>query len=109
GTFASEVKVEDKKLTVTREVDGGLETVSLKLPAVVTSDLRLNEPRYATLPNIMKAKKKKIARTSAQELGVNTSSKLQTLSVEDPPQRTAGVKVESAEQLVAKLQEIGCI
>ncbi|XP_041037192.1 electron transfer flavoprotein subunit beta [Carcharodon carcharias] len=109
GTFASEVKVEDKNLTVTREVDGGLETISLKLPAVVTSDLRLNEPRYATLPNIMKAKKKKIDKISPKDLGVDISSKLQTLSVEDPPQRTAGVKVETAEQLVSKLKEIGRI
>ncbi|XP_067874838.1 electron transfer flavoprotein subunit beta [Heterodontus francisci] len=109
GTFASEVKVEDTKLKVTREVDGGLETIAIKLPAVVTSDLRLNEPRYATLPNIMKAKKKKIDKFSPKDLGVDISSKLQTLSVEDPPQRVAGVKVETVEQLVDKLKEIGRI
>ncbi|XP_060679048.1 electron transfer flavoprotein subunit beta [Hemiscyllium ocellatum] len=109
GTFASEVKVEDKKLCVTREVDGGLETVSLTLPAIVTADLRLNEPRYATLPNIMKAKKKRIEQVTVEELGVDVRSKLQTVSVEEPPHRTAGVRVENAEQLVAQLREIGRI
>ncbi|XP_072106625.1 electron transfer flavoprotein subunit beta [Mobula birostris] len=109
GTFASEVKVEDGQLEVVREVDGGLETVSLQLPAVLTSDLRLNEPRYATLPNIMKAKKKKIDKLTLQELGVGTAGKLETLSIEEPPQRTAGAKVESVEQLIEKLREIGRI
>ncbi|XP_059819181.1 electron transfer flavoprotein subunit beta, partial [Hypanus sabinus] len=109
GTFASEVKVEDGQLEVVREVDGGLETVSLRLPAVLTSDLRLNEPRYATLPNIMKAKKKKIDRLTLQELGVEAAGKLEALSIEEPPQRTAGAKVESVEQLVEKLREIGRI
>ncbi|XP_062895125.1 electron transfer flavoprotein subunit beta [Mobula hypostoma] len=109
GTFASEVKVEDGQLEVVREVDGGLETVSLQLPAVLTSDLRLNEPRYATLPNIMKAKKKKIDKLTLQELGVGTAGKLETLSIEEPPQRTAGAKVESVEQLIEKLRELGRI
>ncbi|XP_012498803.1 PREDICTED: electron transfer flavoprotein subunit beta-like [Propithecus coquereli] len=109
GTFASQVTLEGDKVKVEREVDGGLETVRLKLPAVVTADLRLNEPRYATLPNIMKAKKKKIEVIKAGDLGVDLTSKLSVLSVEDPPQRTAGTKVETTEDLVAKLREIGRI
>ncbi|NP_001080044.1 electron transfer flavoprotein subunit beta L homeolog [Xenopus laevis] len=109
GTFASEVKVEGEKLTVVREVDGGLETISLKLPAVVTADLRLNEPRYATLPNIMKAKKKKIETVKPSDLGVDITSRIRILSVEDPPQRQAGVKVETVEDLVSKLKESGRI
>lgn len=109
ATFASEVKVEGDKLTVVREVDGGLETISMNLPAVVTADLRLNEPRYATLPNIMKAKKKKIETVKAAELGVDVVSRIQILSVEDPPQRQAGVKVETVEDLVSKLKESGRI
>uniref|UniRef100_A0A7N4NZI9 Electron transfer flavoprotein subunit beta n=1 Tax=Sarcophilus harrisii TaxID=9305 RepID=A0A7N4NZI9_SARHA len=107
GTFASKLSLEGDKLTVEREIDGGLETVRLKLPAVVTADLRLNEPRYATLPNIMKAKKKKIEMMKPADLGVDTSSRVAVLSVEDPPQRTAGLKVESVEDLVAKLKEAG--
>lgn len=109
ATFASEVKVEGEKLTVVREIDGGLETISMKLPAVVTADLRLNEPRYATLPNIMKAKKKKIETVKPSDLGVDTTSRVHILSVEDPPQRLAGVKVETVEDLVSKLREGGCI
>uniref|UniRef100_A0A2K5XSZ5 Electron transfer flavoprotein subunit beta n=2 Tax=Mandrillus leucophaeus TaxID=9568 RepID=A0A2K5XSZ5_MANLE len=109
GTFASQVTLEGDKLKVEREIDGGLETLRLKLPAVVTADLRLNEPRYATLPNIMKAKKKKIEVIKPGDLGVNLTSKLSVISVEDPPQRTAGVKVETTEDLVAKLKEIGRI
>lgn len=109
GTFASEVKVEGEKLKVVREIDGGLETISIKLPAVVTADLRLNEPRYATLPNIMKAKKKKIETMKPSDLGVTLMSRVQILSVEEPPQRQAGVKVETTEDLVAKLKEIGRI
>uniref|UniRef100_M3XQQ4 Electron transfer flavoprotein subunit beta n=1 Tax=Mustela putorius furo TaxID=9669 RepID=M3XQQ4_MUSPF len=109
GTFASQVTLEGDKLKVEREIDGGLETLRLKLPAVVTADLRLNEPRYATLPNIMKAKKKKIEVIKAGDLGVDLTSKLSVVSVEDPPQRTAGVKVETTEDLVAKLREIGRI
>ncbi|KAM8927305.1 electron transfer flavoprotein subunit beta [Pelodytes ibericus] len=107
GTFASEVKVDGDKLTVVREVDGGLETIRLKLPAVVTADLRLNEPRYATLPNIMKAKKKKIESLKPADLGLDVSSRIQIVSVEDPPQRQAGVKVETVEDLVSKLKESG--
>ncbi|KAL7981087.1 hypothetical protein Chor_005321 [Crotalus horridus] len=94
---------------VEREVDGGLETVRLKLPAVVTADLRLNEPRYATLPNIMKAKKKKMEMVKPSDLGVDLTPRVKTLSVEDPPQRKAGVKVETVDDLVAKLKEIGRI
>ncbi|XP_019489719.1 PREDICTED: electron transfer flavoprotein subunit beta [Hipposideros armiger] len=109
GTFASQVTLEGDKVKVEREIDGGLETLRLKLPAVVTADLRLNEPRYATLPNIMKAKKKKIEVLKAGDLGVDLTSKLSVVSVEDPPQRTAGVKVETTEDLVAKLKEIGRI
>ncbi|XP_022379593.1 electron transfer flavoprotein subunit beta isoform X2 [Enhydra lutris kenyoni] len=109
GTFASQVTLEGDKLKVEREIDGGLETLRLKLPAVVTADLRLNEPRYATLPNIMKAKKKKIEVIKAGDLGVDLTSKLSVVSVEDPPQRTAGVKVETTEDLVAKLRETGRI
>ncbi|KAF5917113.1 hypothetical protein HPG69_014043 [Diceros bicornis minor] len=109
GTFASQVTLEGDKVKVEREVDGGLETLRLKLPAVVTADLRLNEPRYATLPNIMKAKKKKIEVIKPGDLGVDLTSKLSVLSVEDPPERTAGVKVETTEELVAKLKEIGRI
>ncbi|KAF3814917.1 hypothetical protein GH733_017193 [Mirounga leonina] len=109
GTFASQVTLEGDKLKVEREIDGGLETLRLKLPAVVTADLRLNEPRYATLPNIMKAKKKKIEVIKPGDLGVDLTSKLSVVSVEDPPQRTAGVKVETTEDLVAKLREIGRI
>ncbi|GAB5581698.1 claudin domain-containing protein 2 isoform X1 [Prionailurus iriomotensis] len=109
GTFASQVTLEGDKVKVEREIDGGLETLRLKLPAVVTADLRLNEPRYATLPNIMKAKKKKIEVIKPGDLGVDLTSKLSVVSVEDPPQRTAGVKVETTEDLVAKLREIGRI
>uniref|UniRef100_A0A8C2QZW0 Electron transfer flavoprotein subunit beta n=1 Tax=Capra hircus TaxID=9925 RepID=A0A8C2QZW0_CAPHI len=109
GTFASQVTLEGDKIKVEREIDGGLETLRLKLPAVVTADLRLNEPRYATLPNIMKAKKKKIEVIKAGDLGLDLTSKLSVISVEDPPQRTAGVKVETTEDLVAKLKEIGRI
>ncbi|XP_056652932.1 electron transfer flavoprotein subunit beta [Monodelphis domestica] len=109
GTFASKLALEGDKLTVEREIDGGLETIRLKLPAVVTTDLRLNEPRYATLPNIMKAKKKKVEVVKPGDLGVDTSSRISVLSVEDPPQRSAGMKVETTEDLVAKLKEAGHI
>jgi len=103
GTFASKIALGDS-LTVTREVDGGLETVSLKLPAVVTSDLRLNEPRYASLPNIMKAKKKPIATTSPADLGVDAAPRLMTLKVEEPAKRAAGIKVADVAALVDKLK-----
>ncbi|MFT4861239.1 MAG: electron transfer flavoprotein beta subunit [Pseudohongiellaceae bacterium] len=104
GTFACDAEVKDGKIEVTREVDGGEQTVSLSLPAVVTTDLRLNEPRYASLPNIMKAKKKPIDTVSAADLGVDISSKLKTLSVAAPAERSAGVKVESVAELVEKLK-----
>jgi electron transfer flavoprotein beta subunit len=104
GTFASEVKVEDGKLQVTREVDGGLQTVGLTLPAIVTTDLRLNEPRYASLPNIMKAKKKQLDVFTPEDLGVSVTSHLKIVKVEPPAERAAGIKVESVEQLVDKLK-----
>lgn len=104
GTFASEIKIEDGKISVTREVDGGLQTVNLTLPAIVTTDLRLNEPRYASLPNIMKAKKKQLDVFTPDELGVSVTSHLTTLKVEPPPERQAGIKVESVEELVDKLK-----
>jgi electron transfer flavoprotein beta subunit len=110
GTFASEITFADGKTDVTREVDGGLETVSLTLPAVVTTDLRLNEPRYASLPNIMKAKKKPIDQVSVEELGVDASPRLVTLKVEDPPARQGGGKVADVAELVDKLKnEAGVI
>ena len=104
GTFASEVKVEGDKLSVTREVDGGLQTINLNLPAIVTTDLRLNEPRYASLPNIMKAKKKPLDVYSPADLGVEVTTHLTQLSVEPPAERQAGIKVEDVDQLVDKLQ-----
>ena len=104
ATFASEVKAENGGLTVTREVDGGLETIRTSLPAIVTTDLRLNEPRYASLPNIMKAKKKPIDRLTPEELGVDTAPRLEVLSVVEPEKRAGGVKVESVAELVGKLQ-----
>lgn len=104
GTFASEVKVDAGKLSVTREVDGGLQTLSLNLPAIVTTDLRLNEPRYASLPNIMKAKKKPFDVLTPAELGVEVTSHLTLVKVEPPPQRSAGIKVESVEELMDKLR-----
>ncbi|MBE0620908.1 MAG: electron transfer flavoprotein subunit beta/FixA family protein [Burkholderiales bacterium] len=104
ATFASKVKIADDKAEVTREVDGGLETISVKLPAVITADLRLNEPRYVTLPNIMKAKKKPLETLKADALGVDVSPRLTTLKVEEPPKRKAGVKVPDAKTLVEKLR-----
>ncbi|MCZ6868357.1 MAG: electron transfer flavoprotein subunit beta/FixA family protein [Gammaproteobacteria bacterium] len=104
GTFASEVKIEGDEMVVIREVDGGLQTVSLKLPAVVTTDLRLNEPRYASLPNIMKAKKKPMDVVTPDDLGIDVSSSVTTLKVVPPPSREAGIKVESVEELVDKLK-----
>ncbi len=104
ATFASKVKIADGKAEVTREVDGGLETISVKLPAVITADLRLNEPRYVTLPNIMKAKKKPLETLKADALGVDVSPRLATLKVEEPPKRKAGVKVPDAKTLVEKLR-----
>ena len=104
GTFASDVKVDAGKLSVTREVDGGLQTLSLNLPAIVTTDLRLNEPRYASLPNIMKAKKKPFEVLTPAELGVEVTSHLTLVKVEPPPERSAGIKVESVEELMDKLR-----
>ncbi|KAJ3203204.1 hypothetical protein HK099_001587, partial [Clydaea vesicula] len=98
ATFASKIEVKEKALEVTREVDGGLETISTSLPAVVTADLRLNEPRFATLPAIMKAKKKPLAKLTAEELGVDLTSKLQTIEVSEPPKRQGGTKVNSVEE-----------
>jgi electron transfer flavoprotein beta subunit len=104
GTFASEVVVQDGSVNVTREVDGGLQTVALKLPAIVTTDLRLNEPRYASLPNIMKAKKKPLDTVSPQDLGVDITPRTKTLKVEPPAQRKAGIKVANVAELVEKLK-----
>ncbi|HVL08749.1 MAG TPA: electron transfer flavoprotein subunit beta/FixA family protein [Burkholderiaceae bacterium] len=104
ATFASKVVVADGKASVTREVDGGLETVSITLPAVVTTDLRLNEPRYVTLPNIMKAKKKQLDTLKPEELGVDVAPRLKTLKVAEPPKRTAGVMVPDVKTLVEKLR-----
>ena len=104
ATFASKVVVADGKATVTREVDGGLETISMSLPAVVTADLRLNEPRYATLPNIMKAKKKPLDTTTPDALGVDVAPRLKTLKVSEPPVRSAGVIVPDVATLVEKLR-----
>ena len=104
ATFASKIKTGNEKLEVTREVDGGLETISIKLPAVVTTDLRLNEPRYVTLPNIMKAKKKTLETLKPDALGVDVSPRLTTLKVVEPSKRKAGVKVADAKALVDKLR-----
>ncbi|MDP8994542.1 MAG: electron transfer flavoprotein subunit beta/FixA family protein [Pseudomonadota bacterium] len=110
GTFASKVEVEGSEaVTVTREVDGGLETVRLKLPAVVTTDLRLNEPRYASLPNIMKAKSKPLAQKTPEDYGVDVTPRLTTLKVADPPKRQAGVKVGSVDELIDKLRATGVV
>ncbi|MBB4842140.1 electron transfer flavoprotein beta subunit [Paucibacter oligotrophus] len=104
GTFASKVEVTGEEVAVTREVDGGLETVKLKLPAVVTTDLRLNEPRYVTLPNIMKAKKKQLDVVKPADLGVDVAPRIKTLKVEEPPKRSAGIKVADVAALVDKLK-----
>jgi electron transfer flavoprotein beta subunit len=107
GTFASKVVVEGDSVSVTREVDGGLETVKLTLPAIVTTDLRLNEPRYASLPNIMKAKKKQLDVKSAADYGVDIAPRLMTLKVAEPPVRQAGIKVPDVDTLVNKLKDMG--
>ncbi|MDN3518810.1 electron transfer flavoprotein subunit beta/FixA family protein [Aquisalimonas lutea] len=104
GTFASEVDIQDGSIQVTREIDGGAETVKLKLPAVVTTDLRLNEPRYAKLPNIMKAKKKQLDTLSPADLGVDTTPRLKTVKVAEPPKRQGGIKVADVAELVDKLK-----
>ena len=104
GTFASELKLENEEINCIREVDGGLETLSLKMPAVITTDLRLNEPRYASLPNIMKAKKKPIDTTTPSDLGIDVSPRLKILKVTEPPSREAGVIVENVTELIDKLR-----
>ena len=104
ATFASKVEIADGRAQVTREVDGGLETLSVALPAIVTTDLRLNEPRYVTLPNIMKAKKKTLEMLKPADLGVDVTSRIKTLQVSEPPKRGAGVKVADVAALVAKLK-----
>ncbi len=104
GTHASEVKVADGEVQVTREVDGGLQTVALKLPAIITADLRLNEPRYATLPNIMKAKKKPLEVLEADAIGVDFTPRLSTIKVVEPPARQGGIKVASVDELIEKLK-----
>ncbi len=109
GTFANKVEVSGDTVKVTREVDGGLETVSLKVPAIVTTDLRLNEPRYASLPNIMKAKSKPLADKAPADYGVDIAPRLTTLKVTEPAKRSAGIKVGSVDELVAKLKELGVV
>lgn len=104
GTFASKVKLSGDGVEVTREIDGGLETVALKLPAIITTDLRLNTPRYVTLPNIMKAKKKPLETVTPESLGVDVKPRLMTLKVQEPPKRKAGAKVADVKELVAKLR-----
>ena len=104
ATFASKIEVKDKSLEVTREIDEGLETIEVKIPAIVTCDLRLNEPRYASLPNIMKAKKKPLDQISATDLGVDTKPRIEHIKIEEPPKRKAGIKVSNVAELVNKLK-----
>ena len=107
GTFASAVTVDGDTVTVIREVDGGLETVTLKTPAIITTDLRLNEPRYASLPNIMKAKSKPMVQKTPADYGIDVTKRLTTLHVVEPPKRVAGIKVADVDALVAKLKDMG--
>lgn len=111
GTFASKVNVaqDAKSIEVTREIDGGLETISAPVPSIITADLRLNEPRYATLPNIMKAKKKPLSKITPAELGVDITPTIETLEVTEPPKRVGGAKVASVDELVQKLKEAGVL
>ncbi|UWR35801.1 electron transfer flavoprotein subunit beta/FixA family protein (plasmid) [Sulfitobacter sp. W027] len=109
ATFASEVKVEDENAIVTREVDGGLQTISVKLPTIITTDLRLNEPRYASLPNIMKAKKKPLDEKTANDYGVDVSPRLEIVKTSEPEARSAGEMVPDVDTLVAKLKEKGIV
>ena len=104
ATFASKIDVKEKSLEVTREIDEGLETIEVNIPAIVTCDLRLNEPRYASLPNIMKAKKKPLEQLNASDLGVDTKARIEQIKVEEPPKRKAGIKVASVSELVQKLK-----
>ena len=105
GTFASKLEINGKKINVTREIDGGLETLGIELPAIVTTDLRLNEPRYASLPNIMKAKQKPIEKITPGDLNIEIKQRLKTLKVTEPPKKEAGIKVDSVQELVSKLHE----
>ncbi|CAM3081264.1 hypothetical protein SPAN111604_02715 [Sphingomonas antarctica] len=109
GTFASKIEIDGDSVKVTREVDGGLETVSLKSPAIVTTDLRLNEPRYASLPNIMKAKSKPMAQKTAADYGVDVTPRLTVVKVEEPAKRSAGVKVADVDELIGKLKVLGVV
>ena len=109
ATFASELTIDGDAATVTREVDGGLQTIKVGLPAIVTADLRLNEPRYASLPNIMKAKKKPLDEKTADDYGVDVSPRLEVVKTTEPPVRSAGIKVESVDELVSKLKEKGVV
>ena len=104
ATFASKIEVKDKSLEVTREVDEGLETIEVNVPAIITCDLRLNEPRYASLPNIMKAKKKPLEQIIANDLGIDTKPRIEQIKVEEPPKRKAGIKVANVAELVNKLK-----
>jgi len=109
ATQAAKVEIKGDDITVTREVDGGVETVKAKLPMIVTTDLRLNEPRYASLPNIMKAKKKKMEKKTLADYGVDDSPRLKTIKVEEPPPRKGGGKVEDVDGMIAKLKELGAL
>ena len=105
GTFASKLEINGKKINVTREIDGGLETLGMELPAIITTDLRLNEPRYASLPNIMKAKQKPVEKITPNDLNVEIKQRLKTLKVTEPPKKTPGIKVDSVQELVSKLHK----
>ncbi|CAG8801166.1 2506_t:CDS:2, partial [Gigaspora rosea] len=109
ATFASKIDINGESLKVTREVDGGLETIGSKLPSVITTDLRLNEPRFATLPNIMKARKKPLTKFTPQDLNVDITPRLETISVTDPPTRKGGGKVDSVDDLISKLKSAGAL
>ena len=109
GTFASEVGIEDGHAVVTREVDGGLQTIKITMPTIISVDLRLNEPRYASLPNIMKAKKKPLDEKTAADYGVDVTPRLEIVSTVEPAERAAGIKVGSVDELVAKLKEVGAV
>ena len=109
ATFASELNLEEGAAQVTREIDGGLQTIKINLPAIVTTDLRLNEPRYASLPNIMKAKKKPLDIKSAEDYGVDTGPRLEVVKTGEPEARAAGIKVGSVDELVGKLKEVGAV
>ena len=105
GTFASKLEINGKKINVTREIDGGLETLGMELPAIVTTDLRLNEPRYASLPNIMKAKQKPIEKITPSDLNIEIKQRLKTLKVTEPPKKESGIKIDSVQELISKLHE----